>query len=199
MQYINKKTKGKVDEMKSIRIICALLLCFSLLLTGCKDSTTKKKVVVVRRNNSSQSETDSSTEGEDTSLNESQDIEFNDYVESEEQRAKRALAVKETVTTEEYQPEYELKEVTWAGPEEYVIIYPKGNVQLKKAAEKLKEYYESYVDSTIEVLDDTTPKKTNEILIGDTSRTKSSLAENKYAVSLNKNTVVFESGNLSGV
>ena len=82
--------------------------------------------------------------------------------------------------------------------EGYTVVYPKGNEQLRQAASKLVSYFgENKI--AVKLADDSAAKKDKEILVGDTNREKSALAENKYAVSLLGDKLFFESGNFNGV
>lgn len=79
----------------------------------------------------------------------------------------------------------------------YKIVYPKGNEQLRQAANKLAAYF-AKSEIVLEVVSDDAAASDKEMLIGDTNRMESILADNKYAVSLAGDKVFFESGNFNG-
>ena len=79
----------------------------------------------------------------------------------------------------------------------YQIVYPKGNEQLRQAANKLAAYLAEN-EITAEVVSDDAAKKDKEMLIGDTNRMKSDLADNKYAVTVEGDKLFFQSGNFNG-
>ena len=109
--------------------------------------------------------------------------------------SERELA--ENDSTDIVKPEYEVKAEDFESFEGYAVIYPSGNEQLRQAGVKLVNYF-SEQKINVNLSSDSAPKKNKEILIGDTNRKKSELPENKYAVSLSGETVLFESGNFNG-
>lgn len=166
------------------KIMCLLLvlaMCFAM--GGCK--TKKKKVVVIKRPSNNVSDNVSSDDSND-------DIVQDAYI------SDRELADKEGVYQEVIAPEYIVSAVAFKLTNDYTIIYPKGNEQLRQAAEKLSSYF-SKNGIKIGVSDDAETAKGKEILLGDTNRKKSALAENKYAVTVAGEKVFFESGNFNGV
>ena len=166
------------------KIMCLLLvlaMCFAM--GGCK--TKKKKVVVIKRPSNNVSDNVSSDDSND-------DIVQDAYI------SDRELADKEGVYQEVIAPEYTVSAVAFKLTNDYTIIYPKGNEQLRQAAEKLSSYF-SNNGIKIGVSDDAETAKGKEILLGDTNRKKSALAENKYAVTVAGEKVFFESGNFNGV
>ncbi len=112
--------------------------------------------------------------------------------------SERKLAEKEGTAEETIKPEYTVKTVDFGNTDGYTVIYPDGNKQLRQAAQKLVEYFSKY-EVKVDIASDTTTKKDKEILVGDTNRKKSSLAENKYAVTVSEKQLFFESGNFNGV
>lgn len=188
---------------------CALLLALILLLcAGCGEQETtkkkKKKVVVVRNPATSQNDgtgTEAVTSDNNSTYDDFSDYDYYETVSEEDtvSSERRELAVKKTTITENYQPEYTVKAVNWVGPTGYKIVYPKGNIQLKNSAIKLRDYFKSKAGVTLEVVDDSVKATDKEILVGNTNRMKSSLNEKKYGVSLNGNKLFFESGNFNGV
>lgn len=166
------------------KLLCLLLvlaMCFAM--GGCK--TKKKKVVVIKRPSNNVSDNVSSDDNND-------DIVQDAYI------SDRELAEKEGVYQEVIAPEYKVGAVAFKLTDDYTIIYPKGNEQLRQAAEKLSNYF-SKNNIKIGISDDDASAKGKEILLGDTNRKKSALAENKYAVTVAGEKVFFESGNFNGV
>ena len=113
-------------------------------------------------------------------------------------QSERELAEKESVVEETVKPEYTVTPVDFESLDGHTVIYPNGNEQLRQAAQKLVDYFAEH-EITVEVASDATAKKDKEILVGDTERKKSSLAENEYAVSVSDKQLFFESGNFNGV
>lgn len=113
-------------------------------------------------------------------------------------KSERKRAEKESVFQETATPEYKVTPVDFESLNGYTVVYPDGNKQLRQAAQKLVNYFAEY-EITVEIVSDTTAKNTKEILVGNTSRKKSSLAENEYAVSVLDKKLFFESGNFNGV
>ena len=112
--------------------------------------------------------------------------------------SERKLAEKESVAEGKVKPEYTVKTVDFGSLSGYTVIYPDGNKQLRQAAKKLVEYFSKY-EVKIDIASDTIAKKDKEILVGDTERKKSLLAENEYAVTVSEKQLFFESGNFNGV
>ena len=174
---------------KIICLLLALALCF--YIAGCK-KTKKKQIIVIKRPVSASDavEDDNTLEDDDTTYDDEAD--FEDVYISD-----RELAEKEE-TAEEIKIEYSVKATELQLTKDYMIVYPKGNDQLRQAAQKLSKYLSANrID--IAVTDDTAKAKEKEILLGDTNRKKSSLAENKFAVTVSGKKLLFESGNFNGV
>ena len=112
--------------------------------------------------------------------------------------SERKLAEKESTEGETVKSEYTVKTVGFGSPSGYTVIYPDGNEQLRQAAQKLVEYFSKY-EVKVDIASDATTKKDKEILVGDTERRKSLLAENEYAVTVSEKQLFFESGNFNGV
>lgn len=110
--------------------------------------------------------------------------------------SERPLADKDK-EAEEVKAEYTVKAESFKELDGYKVIYPDGNEQLRQAANKLVAYLaENKVE--VELASDTAAKGEKEILVGNTNRKQSTLAENKYAVSVVDNKLFFESGNFNG-
>lgn len=174
---------------KIICLLLALALCFSM--AGCK-KTKKKQIIVIKRPVSASDavEDDNTLEDDDTTYDD--EVEFEDVYISD-----RELAEKEE-TFEDVKVEYSVKATQLQLTKDYTIVYPKGSDQLRQAAQKLSKYL-SANGIDIAVTDDTAKVKEKEILLGDTNRKKSSLAENKFAVTVSGKKLLFESGNFNGV
>ena len=117
---------------------------------------------------------------------------------ADDYKSARKLAKKETsAASEKREPEYEVNAVNFKITDAYTVVYPDGNIQLKRAAEKLVDYF-SAQEIKITLTSDTAATKDEEILIGDTNRKKSTLSENEYAVTVSGKQLFFESGNFNG-
>ncbi len=92
---------------------------------------------------------------------------------------------------DEVKAEYTVKAEAFESLEGYTVIYPDKNEQLRQAAKKLVDYF-SEQEINVSISSDSAAAKDKEILVGDTNRQKSSLAENKYAVSLSGNKKYFK-------
>ena len=177
---------------KIICLLVVLTLCVSL--GGCK----KKKVIVIKRPSSQVSDTvDNNSSVDDTvdSTVESGDVDS--FVEGP-YLSDRELADKSTPDTELRKKEYNVKAVAFNITKDYTVIYPNGNIQLKHAAQKLVEYF-SENGIEVSIASDNAAKKDKEILVGNTNRKKSKLADNKYAITVDGKKLFFESGNFNGV
>lgn len=69
--------------------------------------------------------------------------------------------------------DFEFGEADWDGPEGYVIVVPAGDVEAKKSATALQEYFAATADVTLKIVTDKTAEVDKEILIGKTSRAAS--------------------------
>lgn len=181
-----------------VSVLLILLICISTVGCGGKPAKSKKKkqVVVIKKKPSSDvSDTVEDNVSEDDYVFEDDGFEdgfYDDYI------SERELAKKDNISKEEIKPEYTVNSVDFTVSKKYTIVYPNGNIQLLKAAEKLAKYF-SKQGIELRIVSDTTSKKDREILLGDTNRKKSALAENKYAVSVSGKKLFFESGNFNGV
>ena len=174
--------------MSIVKKIACLLLVLALCLSvgGCTKK--KKQVVIIKR--PAPGTSDSVGDAND-------DNNFDDDVDEEVYESFRELAAK-VVTEESRAKEYVVTDTSFNLSDEYTVVYPEGNIQLKQSAKKLVEYFEKN-GFKLALASDVSTAKEKEILVGDTNRRKSSLAENKYAVSVVDNKLVFESGNFNGV
>ena len=68
---------------------------------------------------------------------------------------------------------FEYAEVSWDGPEGYVIVVPAGDVEAKKSATALQEYFAATAEVTLKIVTDKTAEVDKEILIGKTNRAAS--------------------------
>ena len=168
---------------KIVSIVLVLALCF--LIGGCAKKSPNKQQQVIKIPRPSQGE-------ENTNPDDNTDNIDDAYI------SERPLAEKVDALSGEVEPEYKTTTANFKVTSDYTVVYPNGNAQLKQAAEKLVAYYaENGVK--VGIAADTAAKKDNEILLGDTNRKKSTLAENKYAVTVSGKNLVFESGNFNGV
>lgn len=110
--------------------------------------------------------------------------------------SERPLADKDK-GAEEVKTEYTVKAENFKDLSGYKVIYPDGNEQLRQAANKLVTYL-SENEVKVESVSDKEAKSDKEILVGNTNRRKSELAENKYAVSVVDDKLFFESGHFNG-
>lgn len=112
------------------------------------------------------------------------------------EREKRPRATKNTSSGSEADEKSEItvSAVKWNGPAGYTVIYPKGNAEMKAAAEKIRSYFSEKAGQKLTVSDDSAAVGAKEILIGNTNRRKSELKENKYAVSIKNNKIYIEGG-----
>ncbi len=177
------------------KIVCFLLAVMMIFaVAGCKKESSggKKKVIikkkVIKTNNSEVlEETDS-------------------YYEEEEEekqaptRQKRKLFEKEVKEkyVEKYTPEFTSEYVNWAGPSGYAIVYSPETPLNRVSAENLQKYFMEQYEITAEdipIVKDTEVAATaKEILVGNTNRYTTKLAENKFAVILKEEKLIFEGG-----
>lgn len=112
-------------------------------------------------------------------------------------QSERPLADKDEATNDEVKAEYTVTAEEFGSLDGYKVIYPDGNEQLRQAANKLVAYLAEN-EITVELASDTESKTEKEILVGNTNRRQSTLAENKYAVSIVDDKLFFESGHFNG-
>ena len=91
--------------------------------------------------------------------------------------------------------DFDFSEVEWEGPEGYVIVVPAGNIEAKKSATTLQEYF-ARQKVTVRIVTDKTAEVEKEILIGKTSRADSNktLKENQLEVSVKGKKLIFDGG-----
>ena len=114
---------------------------------------------------------------------------------NENYTSERDLAEKAEAGQEKAECEVAAKD--FASLDGYTVVYPKDNEQLRWAAAKLVSYFADN-GVTVTLAADDTAETAREILVGDTTRAKSQLAANEYAVSVNGEKLFFESGNFNG-
>ena len=148
---------------------------------------------------STNSETDSDSQNSNVdNPNDNQEGTTDDGYTEDAYKSERELAEKETTKTEEIKKEYNVNAIGFKVTDEYTVIYPDGDEQLRQSAQKLVDYFNEN-GIKIKMASDAIPQKDEEILIGDTNRKKSTLKDNEYAVSVSNKQLVFESGNFNGV
>lgn len=86
--------------------------------------------------------------------------------------------------------------VEWDGPEEYIIVVPRGDAEAVKTARLLNKYFSCLYGISVGITNDTSNIREKEIVIGKTSRPESngSLKEHELAVSMNGSKLVFDGG-----
>ncbi len=115
---------------------------------------------------------------------------------------RRPLYVEETVERyqETFEPEFETREADWDGPAGYVIVYSDSTKYAYASARKLQDYFKDRDGVELAIKKDSdvsaSPK---EILVGNTNRYASSLAQNGFAVSQKDGRLVFEGGHFAMV
>ena len=158
--YSAKKTRERKDDMTKMRKIICLLLVFAL----CFAVGCSKKPTT---------ETPAQTNP----------VVEDDYV------SDRELAEKDA-EQEGAKDAHTVTAVDFGDLLGYQIVYPKGDEQLRQAANKLAAYLAEN-EITAEVVSDDAAKKDKEMLIGDTNRMESDLADNKYAVTVEGDKLFF--------
>lgn len=93
-----------------------------------------------------------------------------------------------------YKFEYELCD--WDGPEGYIIVVPRGDLEAVRSAKLLKKYFYRLYGVDLRITNDTSTESTKEILVGATNRDESikSIKEAELKVSLVKEKLVFDGG-----
>jgi len=107
-------------------------------------------------------------------------------------RDRRPLAETEEEEVEEYIPEFTSKTVSWNGPKGYVIVIPHNDNNSRVTAELLQAYFKEKTGVELKIVTDKTKAVAREILIGNTNRYTTKLGNTKYAVTLNKEKLIFE-------
>lgn len=91
--------------------------------------------------------------------------------------------------------EFEFKTVDWQGPDGYVVIYPDGDNDAKKLAQKLSDYYKN-MEITLSIKSDKTKETEKEILVGKTNRSYSDkkIDASKLSVAVKDDRLIFNGG-----
>lgn len=89
---------------------------------------------------------------------------------------------------------YETKD--WEGPEGYVIVVPKNDINAKEYAVEIQKYYKKLCGTNLTIVTDSTAIQEKEIIVGYTNRNESTekIKENNLSVSLNDKKLVFLAG-----
>ena len=169
-------------------MLLAIIIC--VLASGCGETSSptrkKKKIVIIKKRPTDYSDTDDSFD----------DYGFDDYGYISD----RPLAVKSDASSKKdvRDPEYSVQAVDFSLTEDYTVVYPQENTQLRESAKKLASYF-SENGISLNVKPDSVSETDKEVLVGNTNRKKSSLADNEFAVSVTVKKLFFESGNFNGV
>ena len=191
----------KIDRL--IKAVCSLLLA-AALVAGCgsseevkkKKKKIIKKVIVVQNDESTDSSSSDSSDDNYYYDNDNNSDSGSTEDDGTSDREKRPRATKNTSSGSEADEKSEItvSAVKWNGPAGYTVIYPKGNAEMKAAAEKIRSYFSEKAGQKLPVPDDRAAVGAKKIFIGNTNRRKSELKENKYAVSLKNNKIYIEGG-----
>ncbi|MBR5472999.1 MAG: hypothetical protein IKU82_03325 [Clostridia bacterium] len=178
------------------RIVC-LLIAAAMVVTviGCSQKTTnkkkkviKKKVVIVQSNDDVQDNTNN--------LN-NDNVNTNDKINTLKPREIPGIKTKTEKYKEVFTPEFESKNVDWAGPDGYTIVYDSDAVENRVLANKLATFFKDGENVILSVKADTDSTIVNDgklILIGDTAFKTSKLKETEFAVTLLDNGNLFFEG-----
>lgn len=190
-------------QSKKIYKFFKSVFCLMIILAfavGCADkegSSEKKKKVIKKVVIVESDENDNSVGsavGNDF-YGDNSNVEVSDSTDKRERRELyREAEDTEYVKPDVTEPEYSLKSYEWIGPNDYVIVYGKGSRTNYSSACKIQSYFETFAGVKLNITDDTAAANEKEILVGNTNRLKSSLAENEYAVVLADSKLVFEGG-----
>ena len=198
------------------RILCFLLaLLVTVSAVGCKETTKKKKKKkVVVRDRVIVKDNDEITDGSNSYV---PVIDNNTSTNTPTTRAKRALLKAEeeaeTVSFDElhketFTPEFTSKNVSWDGPDGYVIVYSTSvdkngsKTNAGVLARKLSTFFKEKDNVDLPVYKDNDPALAGVekmIIVGDTAYYKSSLGETQFAVNLKGKKLVFEGGHFAMV
>lgn len=198
------------------RILCFLLaLLVTVSAVGCKETTKKKKKKkVVVRDRVIVKDNDENTDGSNSYV---PVIDNNTSTNTPTTRAKRALLKAEeeaeTVSFDElhketFTPEFTSKNVSWDGPDGYVIVYSTSvdkngsKTNAGVLARKLNAFFKEKDNVDLPVYKDNDPALAGVekmIIVGDTAYYKSSLGETEFAVNLKGKKLVFEGGHFAMV
>lgn len=86
--------------------------------------------------------------------------------------------------------------VDWAGPRGYVIVVPANNSAARESAQLLQDYFVATSGLTLEIVEDSEPATSKEIIVGKTNRKESikNLKDSQMKVALNGKKLVFAAG-----
>lgn len=191
------------------RIVCLMLALLMLVCSvscGQKQTKKKKKVVVKKvvvvsgedntnEDNSGYNDDWEYSDENDHSIQNNNGNSNGDEESSQDDEYKfpRELATKDD-DINSYIPEFTQTEMDWKGPKGYVIVYKYGDKYAKLYANYLQAFFKKYDGVELKVVTDKTAAITKEILVGNTNRYTTKLAENKFAVDLKGQKLVFEGG-----
>lgn len=194
--------KSTLIRILSIVTVAALLLSAS----GCGESKSgKKKVikrVIITEESSEENITDISSEQQtsfDSDGNDGQDVTVDSS--GTQTGPRRELYQKEETVkyTETFKPEFVYEYTEWDGPDGYKIVYSDKTEYAYASAKRLQDYFLENYNVTLDIVKDTQPGQEKEIVVGDTSRYKTSLPENEFAVILYGEKLIFEGGHFAMV
>lgn len=175
-----------------------LALLMLLCTASCGNEAKKKKKVVIKKVIVTSDEETTTDDNTDDYIYPDEEEEFyeEEYEDDEEEDYKfqRELASKDTVDSSTYVPEFIQKEVNWNGPKGYVIVYKNGDKYANVQARYLQAFFKKTDGLELKIVTDKTSAVKKEILIGNTNRYKTTLGENKFAVNLKGEKLVFEGG-----
>ena len=203
---MNSKTKKIVIIGAILLALAALAVCIILLLQGGKKPAKKrviKKVVIVTEdpgtNNNNGDNIGDFVPEQITPDDDFGVIDDDDFVVDETyERVRREMSFKTVVDDDDdeyqYVPEHKVTKSAWAGPEGYVIVASKDVRASRDSAKRLQAYFEEELGITVPCVTDETPAVAKEILVGDTNRRTSTLADTKFAVTMDGEKLVFEGG-----
>lgn len=201
-----------VSIKRAICFLLAVLMLFSVV--GCKEKkkNNKKKVVIreqiVVRDNDDDNESTNSVVDDSSKpiVDEADDDEVANRVKRPLLKAEEEEEVipYDTIHKEEFTPEFEYKNVDFAGNlADYVIVYSSEKdkngapTSARVLAEKLSVFFKDNDNVSIPVKDDKTVEGNEKmIIVGDTAYYKSSLSEQEFAVNIKGDNIVFEGGHI---
>ena len=187
-----------------IKIMCVMMSTAILLCTaGCgKEEKTKKKKIIKKVIVTEEEQvSDIPSDVNSSDIDGDADIDDNEGAETDTSSVRRELYVAETEEhTETYEPEYKSTISSWNGPKNYVIIYSDSCPYSYNSARNLQNYFLNNAGVKLEIKKDTeTIEQDKEILVGNSNRYTSKLEENKFAVTLKGEKLVFEGGHYAMV
>ena len=200
--------KGE-DTMYPKSKIAVLLLCIALVfnIAGCggdSDGTVSDK----KPTSSAQSDISDSSEDGNISSDLLTDDGSNEEPSDTNSTPNYVTDSEDTYQTDRYIPtasgdvgslnewdiETDTKAVSWDGPSGYVIVVPKGNSAAYETALLLKDYYKRNASADLQIVNDDTPAKDKEILIGNTAHYKYTAKEGEYFAKVSGNKLIFGGG-----